>query len=65
MFGLAVAHQNEKVWGLISHGDAEFFLCPRLAIRGEKTSVSISFLGSKNIFTITHILFAQDAINTT
>ena len=37
---------NPKIWGSISHGDSEFFLCPTLMTR-QRTSLSISLQSSK------------------
>ena len=41
--------RNLKVWGLIPHGDSEFFLCPTLMTRQKTTSFSNSHNCCKHI----------------
>ena len=39
---------NPKVWGLIPHGDSEFFLCPTLVTRWKTSTSKINYFLSTN-----------------
>ena len=58
---LSIGARNSWVWGLIPHGNSEFFLCLMLVTR-QKTSFSISYPSSKltiSVILLTVIIFSM------